>query len=446
MISQGASKKGKYRDEQRSIRWRLIVLVLMLATGLAACDSLDRLLEVEQSAELPADRVEQPESITSLMAGVTGAFECAYARFVGASAVAGTELKSVSYAFLTLQPIDRRALTKEVTGYQTGTCNSGNFSATYTPISEARWLGDHVGELLEGWTDEQVPNRQAHLATAAAYSAYAHLLLGELFCSAALDGGPELTSDQILELAEGKFGVAMTRAEAVGDDRLLDLSRVGRARVRLNLGKTADALQDAELVPEGFRFDAVYSAESTRTENLFHDTNFDGSSISIGEPFRGLQWQGVIDPRTLVEPTDVTRADNLGVGADATVWRQLKYTSLSSPIPHGPPVEVRGQREVRVASQADPLGVRVHVVHGSIDPLSRIRVARYVARAVNHVEHFLGVGQRHDQRGVSPNPLVGDVHALFPFGVRRRQGAIDIDVRDRATPAPGPATKVPAPR
>ena len=333
MISQGASKKGKYRDEQRSIRWRLIVLVLMLATGLAACDSLDRLLEVEQSAELPADRVEQPESITSLMAGVTGAFECAYARFVGASAVAGTELKSVSYAFLTLQPIDRRALTKEVTGYQTGTCNSGNFSATYTPISEARWLGDHVGELLEGWTDEQVPNRQAHLATAAAYSAYAHLLLGELFCSAALDGGPELTSDQILELAEGKFGVAMTRAEAVGDDRLLDLSRVGRARVRLNLGKTADALQDAELVPEGFRFDAVYSAESTRTENLFHDTNFDGSSISIGEPFRGLEWQGVIDPRTLVEPTDVTRADNLGVGADATVWRQLKYTSLSSPIP-----------------------------------------------------------------------------------------------------------------
>ena len=43
-------------------------------------------------------------------------------------------------------------------------------------------------------------------------------------------------------------------------------------------------------------------------------------------------------------------------------------------------LEVRGQREVRVASQADPLGVRVHVVH-SIDP--GIRVARYVARAVN---------------------------------------------------------------
>ena len=334
MISQGASKKGKYRDEQRSIRWRLIVLVLMLATGLAACDSLDRLLEVEQSAELPQTEWNSRRASPPSWPASPAPSSAAYARFVGASAVAGTELKSVSYAFLTLQPIDRRALTKEVTGYQTGTCNSGNFSATYTPISEARWLGDHVGELLEGWTDEQVPNRQAHLATAAAYSAYAHLLLGELFCSAALDGGPELTSDQILELAEGKFGVAMTRAEAVGDDRLLDLSRVGRARVRLNLGKTADALQDAELVPEGFRFDAVYSAESTRTENLFHDTNFDGSSISIGEPFRGLEWQGVIDPRTLVEPTDVTRADNLGVGADATVWRQLKYTSLSSPIPH----------------------------------------------------------------------------------------------------------------
>ena len=59
---------------------------------------------------------------------------------------------------------------------------------------------------------------------------------------------------------------------------------------------------------------------------------------------------------------------------------------------HGPPVEVRGHR---VAS-CSACGSMV-----PIDPLSRIRVARYVARAVNHVEHFLGVGQRHDQRGVS---------------------------------------------
>ena len=60
---------------------------------------------------------------------------------------------------------------------------------------------------------------------------------------------------------------------------------------------------------------------------------------------------------------------------------------------------------------------------------------------LTRVQHLLGVGQRHDQRRVAPDPLVGDVHPLLLAAGGGREGAVDVEVRDRpehvpAAPAP----------
>ena len=99
---------------------------------------------------------------------------------------------------------------------------------------------------------------------------------------------------------------------------------------------------------------------------------------------------------------------------------------------------MRGQRKVGVAPQAQPLGVGLHQVDGRIDPRSRPLVTGGIARTVDQVEHLLGVGQRHDQRRVTPHAFVGDVHARLLLAVCRRHRAIHIDVGHRAQQIPGP--------
>jgi hypothetical protein len=71
----------------------------------------------------------------------------------------------------------------------------------------------------------------------------------------------------------------------------------------------------------------------------------------------------------------------------------------------GPPVEMVGEGEVGVAAQAHPFGVRDDEVDRLVDPGGSAGMAGGVAAPVDQVEHFLGVGQRHDQRRVPPDAL-----------------------------------------
>jgi hypothetical protein len=56
------------------------------------------------------------------------------------------------------------------------------------------------------------------------------------------DAGPELSQTEVFTLAEERFTRALAAAETAGDAELRNLVLVGRARARLNLGKTADAV------------------------------------------------------------------------------------------------------------------------------------------------------------------------------------------------------------
>ena len=52
-----------------------------------------------------------------------------------------------------------------------------------------------------------------------------------------------------------------------------------------------------------------------------------------------------------------------------------------------------------------------------------------VAAAIDQVERLGGVGQRDQQRMITPGAVVGDIDALLALGVGPDEGAIDVQDR-----------------
>ena len=50
-----------------------------------------------------------------------------------------------------------------------------------------------------------------------------------------------------------------------------------------------------------------------------------------------------------------------------------------------------------------------------------------VARPVDDAEHLAGVGQRDDQRVITPGAVVGDIDALLAAGAGGDEGAVDVE-------------------
>src|SRR6185295_15584891 len=122
---------------------------------------------------------------------------------------------------------DRRTQDASNGTYGTGDCLANQVSlGTWKPVSTARFTADNALSLLNGWTDAEVPGRAVLIAKAQAYGGYSRILLGEGFCSAAIDAGPELTPAQVFGLAEGKFTDAIASATAAGQPDLALMARV----------------------------------------------------------------------------------------------------------------------------------------------------------------------------------------------------------------------------
>jgi len=301
----------------------------LLVLGGAACE---RLLDVETRVLVPADALDDASRASLLVRGAIADIECAYANYVAGTAMIADELIS-STGQTTVESWDLRVVVPSNTGFATGGCDL--YAAVtflqyglYTPLHTARFQADDVLERLTGWTDAQVPNRDSLRATAAAYAGYAYALFGEGFCTAAFDGGPELTPPQVLALAEQRFTTAIDLAEVAGPQAILNMALVGRARVRLDLGDLVGAAADAQLVDSGFVRNATRVTGDADLENVVFVHNRARFHVSVDPRFRGLQVDGVADPRVAV-----VDAGRKGVDGVTPLWYQTKYTARSSPIP-----------------------------------------------------------------------------------------------------------------
>lgn len=311
------------RDRGRRAWFRGAALVLVGAGLLSACDNL---LEVELPTRVPASTLDNPALAAVLVQGVIADFECALANYIPATALLTDELIDAT-GWIAVTTWDQRRIFPDNANLGTSSCTALGYGI-YTPLQTARFQAENVFERIMGFPDAEVPNKNSLLATAAAFAGYSYTLLGKGFCEMAVDEGPLMTPAQVLARAEERFSTAIELAQAANNTQVLNLARVGRARVRLDLGKMVEAAADARLVPQGFVYNATRSAANARRWNRiavdFHRNFF----LSVAPNFRNLTVDGRPDPRVPV--SDAGRRGHDGV---TPVFTQAKYTAEGDPIP-----------------------------------------------------------------------------------------------------------------
>lgn len=297
-----------------------------IAPALDACREITSLNQ-EAPSRVVADQLYVPANAQLLTNSAVGDFECALANYVVAAGLVGDELADAQLSQVGWD-YDRRTVVPSLTYYASTACGQTQVPGLYAPLSVARYGADRLAAALQGWTDAQVPNRQALLGQASAYAGYSLVLLGEGMCSAAIDLGPELTRVQLQAEAEARFTTAIAAATAANDTATLNMARVGRARARLDQNRPADALADAALVPDGFVKNATYSTVNARRENLVNTQTYRGNFSTVEPSFRGVAWNGAPDPRVAV-----VNANAVGQDRATAIWRPAKYPAPASPIP-----------------------------------------------------------------------------------------------------------------
>ena len=306
---------------------RLARHALAAAAVVAAVTGCREILKADAPQLIEESSLTRPTNAPVIVSGAVGDFECAFAAYIAVMGTVSDEFAD-SQANAAIWDLDRRTSFPQSGLYSTNTC-AGGFGGVYTPVATARFQADNALKLLDSWTDAEVANRQEQIARMAAYAGYSLILLGEGFCSAAIDLGPEMTPAQTFALAEQRFSRALQfTGTGIVADSLRALARVGRARARVNQNKFAEADADAALVPAGFTFNARYSSSAGRSENRIFRSNNTNGTITVDPSFRNQTVNAQTDPRV-----PVADAGRGGSFPAIRLWVQNKYASLNAPIP-----------------------------------------------------------------------------------------------------------------
>lgn len=154
----------------------------------------------------------------------------------------------------------------ETTGGVTPQMAGGDFlddevDGQWADVQQARFIAE---DAIERFTAAGVEVNPAILTQAYIWAGQANRILGENWCEVTFDGGPALPSSAAFERAEAHFTTALQHATT---DALRHAAYAGRAQVRLNLEKWADAAADAAQVPVDFVFQALTDPNETSTRN-----------------------------------------------------------------------------------------------------------------------------------------------------------------------------------
>jgi hypothetical protein len=297
--------------------------IATLSVGLAmtACRDITHLQQ--SNPEQLGPGVFSPENADLIVNSSRGDFECAFNDYIAASGTFMDELAN-AISFTANFDLDRRTVTPDE-AYGTTDCTGQQLTGVYTPLSVARASNDVAVAHLEGWTDEQVPDRSQLIGVASAYGGYSLVLLGEGMCSAALDLGPEQTPAQLFAAAKVRFDTAVAAATRAGDTQTLNLALLGRARTELNLGNSADAAADAAQIPAGFEVDIDHDATATRRQNVVFIQTKQAQFASVDTSIQN-RFAADHDPRIAV-----TSTGQLGSDGFTVVWLADKDAAATSP-------------------------------------------------------------------------------------------------------------------
>jgi hypothetical protein len=314
----------------RAKRSTTVFIMFALSLALWACN-VDELLEVDIPGRVEAGSLDDPRLAGTLVNSVIADVECSWDNYVAAAAHHSDEWIASS-GNSTMARWGLRDIPPTFASYATGGC--GASYGLYTPLHGARFQAESNFERIDGYSDEEVPDKAEFLAKIRAYGGWPLIAFSEGFCGTPLDGGDQvLTRPELAAEAETTFRDAIQLAQDAGLEDIENMARVGLIRALLGQEKYDEVIDEAPAVPEGFRFVATRDIAPGDRQNAHYDaingnTNDDAAQkhATIAPNYRVLEWKGETDDR-------VGAYDDGSLGFDFFTehWRHDKANSFDAP-------------------------------------------------------------------------------------------------------------------
>ncbi len=305
----------------------ILGLTALLLPWLGACDT-EELLQVDTPGRVVEEALDDPGLAETLVNSVISDVECSWDNYVAASAHHSDEYMQAS-GNGTFKRWGLRQVTSDFSNYASSGCGDWGYGL-FTTLHTARFQAESNYDRIQGF--EGLEGKAGMLASIRTYGAFPLIAFGEGFCETPLDGeDPALSREELLSLAEARLDEAVDLAGQAGRDDLLNAARVARARVRLNLGNFQGAIADAELVPEGFVFNATRGSDTERRYNTHYEwvNGPQWKHATIAPNYRNLEWKGVADERLVV--TQYSDGE-LGFDFATPHWKHQKVSSRADPV------------------------------------------------------------------------------------------------------------------
>jgi hypothetical protein len=242
----------------------------------------------------------------------------------------------------------------------------------------ARWVAEEAIRRLEAAGPPPTGSLQTPAAykntlqLAYLYAAFANRVLGENMCDAVIDGSGKLPGSIFLTRAESLFtkAIGVTGGTAATIATQATAAYAGRAQVRVDLGKWAEAVADAGQVPIGFVYNMPYY-------NIGDDAQRNRIAWAIGNtPYRAhTEWntwyydyaQATKDPRVPITITTLQGDAAIDCCGKVPFYPEAKHNTSASPIRLG------SGREMRLIESEAKL--RATDLAGAMSLLNSVRTA-----------------------------------------------------------------------
>ena len=228
---------------------------MALAFALVVIAGCESLLEVDLPSAVTSDALDNPDVAGVLVNSIMANVECGYSVFVfDASGQEDNYQSSTGVAGNYPQ------YTATAGG---GSCDNGPYSQSWLdPFLVARGQAYVVYDQISSYND--LDNQAELLAQTAFYTAVVMDVFGEHFCEFAIDGGPLLTWQETLDIADGWVDSVFRNSTRAGGDfavptiagthatSLLQMAHGLRARIRWAGRDVAAGAASAALVTDGY--------------------------------------------------------------------------------------------------------------------------------------------------------------------------------------------------
>ena len=297
--------------------WTAWLGAALAAAGVVALAACGDYLSVTNPGPIEDTRLDTPEAVPGMVGGMSGDLSVVFDEVIRITAIASDELAHGG------------SYTSEGLWYR-GIIRPEDVNDLWAGMQRARWVAEHGIERMKGIRGY---NYEGNILSARAnlLAGFANRTLGENTCQAVIDKGPAEDYTVHFQRADGYFTEALRLAQKLNDATITNAAFGGRASVRAWLGKWDDAVQDAQQVPSGFAYSAVFSENSTRENNsLVQETYVRREFTVFNTP-----WAQVFgDPRVQWD-TIKTSSGAIQKGQDGRTnfFRQRKYTTLGADVP-----------------------------------------------------------------------------------------------------------------